>query len=159
PGEEAEAPRQGGCRQQFARRAGIEMPARPNAPVAPDPGAGAADGAAPAGIGMPAAPLPRPAQDGPGQQGPIDSLRMEAVGRVAELTPWIGGALAQGLCPRLMAELPVVQRELIQLAANLAFSEEEAHHLHVQKVQARQVARLEDVTDELNQEVEPLDNF
>jgi cob(I)alamin adenosyltransferase len=26
-------------------------------------------------------------------------------------------------------------------------------------MQARQVARLEDVTDELNQEVEPLDNF
>src|SRR5262249_27214208 len=67
--------------------------------------------------------------------------------------------LAQGLCPRLMTELPVIQRELIQLAANLAFTEEEAHHLHVQKVQARQVARLEDVTDELNQEVEPLDSF
>jgi cob(I)alamin adenosyltransferase len=58
-----------------------------------------------------------------------------------------------------MAELPVIQRELIELASNLAFSGEEAQQFGIQNVDARQVARLEDLTDELSQELGPLGSF
>jgi cob(I)alamin adenosyltransferase len=94
-----------------------------------------------------------------GQPAAKDSGRLEAVGCVDELNSAIGVALAHGLCQRLTAELPLIQRELIQLAANLAFPEEEGRQYNVQPVQARQVVRLEDLADELGQEVRPLGNF
>src|SRR5947199_8757519 len=84
---------------------------------------------------------------------------MEAVGSVDELSSVIGLALAHGLCPRLTAELPVIQRELIQLASNLAFSEEEGRRYHVHPIRAAQVARLEALTDELGKEVGQLESF
>lgn len=93
------------------------------------------------------------------QSEPRDSPRMEAVGSVDELNSVIGVALAHGLCPRLAAELPVVQRELIQLASNLAFAEEEGRTYNVRPVEPGQVARLEALTDELGREVGTLNNF
>jgi cob(I)alamin adenosyltransferase len=108
---------------------------------------------------MPGAPLPGKDPDATGQPEPKDSQRMEAVGGVDELNSIIGLALSQGVTPRVMAELPVIQRELIQLASNLAFSAEEGQQAGVQMVQARQVARLEDLTDELNRELGPLGSF
>jgi hypothetical protein len=44
-----------------------------------------------------------------------------------------------------MAKLPVIQRELIQLAANLTFSDKDGEQYRVQKLQARQVALPEDL--------------
>jgi cob(I)alamin adenosyltransferase len=48
---------------------------------------------------------------------------------------------------------------LIQLASNLAFSADEGQRAGVQVVEARQVARLEDLTDELSRELGPLGSF
>src|SRR5262249_55149607 len=107
----------------------------------------------------PGVPVPREDLGAPRQAEAKDSQRMEAVGGVDELNSLIGAALSQGLAPRLVAELPVIQRELIQLASNLAFSEEEGQQYRVRKLQARQVARLEDLTDELGREAGPLGNF
>jgi cob(I)alamin adenosyltransferase len=60
----------------------------------------------------------------------------------------------------LQKALPVIQKELIQLASNLAFTgEDDRRSYQVQEIGARHVARLEDLTDELNEKVAPLANF
>jgi cob(I)alamin adenosyltransferase len=130
-----------GCRKQFA-----QAPAGMPPPPIPD-------------MRKPEVPMPDKAGDAPGQPEPKDSQRMEAVGGVDELNSAIGLALAHGLSPRLMEELPVIQRALIQLASNLAFTEEEGKRYQVQKVELQQVARLENLTDEFNQQAGPLGNF
>ena len=150
PGEEPAGPPRPGCRQRLGQLLDGVQP-QPDAAV---PGAPLA----PAGMGLPGAPAARKDPGAPAQPEPKDSQRMEAVGGIDELNSTIGVAVSQGLSPRLMAELPVIQRELIQLAANLAFSAEEGQQAGVQKLEARQVARLEDLTDELSRELGPLED-
>jgi cob(I)alamin adenosyltransferase len=169
PGGGQMAPNPAGFRQQAAQMMGMMGmmggggQGAPNAPAGPDPGAGAAAGPAmPGGGGRCCANDNQEgmAAQGRGQQGAKDSPQAEALGTVDELNSFIGLALAQGLSPRLQKALPAIQRELIQLASNLAFTDQEDRRSYqVQEIGARHVARLEDLTDELNEKIEPLGNF
>ena len=94
-----------------------------------------------------------------GQRVPKDSLRVEAYGTVDELNSAIGAALAHGLAPRLTEALPVIQNELFHLGSDLAFAESDKAGRPVPQIEPRHIARLEQLIDELNQALGPLENF
>ncbi|MCI0395231.1 MAG: cob(I)yrinic acid a,c-diamide adenosyltransferase [Chloroflexi bacterium] len=88
-----------------------------------------------------------------------DSPRVAAYGTVDELNSAIGLALAGGLAPRLAQVLPVVQNELFHLGSDLCFTEEDKKSYQIPQVEARHVAALEALMDELTAVVGPLENF
>jgi cob(I)alamin adenosyltransferase len=90
---------------------------------------------------------------------PKDHLRIRAYGTVDELNALIGQAVAQGLSARLMETLPVIQNELFHLGSDLAFPEDDEKKIAVPRIEARHVAALEALIDELNDVVGPLKNF
>ena len=94
-----------------------------------------------------------------GQRVPKDSLHIQVSGTVDELNTAIGTALAHGVCARLREVLPTIQNELFNLGCHLAFIAEGDMDLPLAKVEARHVAKLEQVIDELNEVVGPLENF
>jgi cob(I)alamin adenosyltransferase len=94
-----------------------------------------------------------------GQRVPKDSLRVSAYGTVDELNAAIGVALAGGLCPDLAQVLPRIQNELFDLGSDLAFLEEDKAKHALPQIEARHVAALEQLIDELNAVVGPLANF
>ena len=90
---------------------------------------------------------------------PKESLRVSAYGTVDELNCHLGAALAHGLCPRLQAELPVIQNELFHLGSDLCFPEEDKQTLDLPEIESRHVAGLEKLIDELAAVLGPLENF
>ncbi len=96
---------------------------------------------------------------GGGQRVPKDSARIAACGTVDELNSAIGVALAQGLTPRLRETLPVIQNDLFHLGSDLAFREEDKQALELPQIEERHVQKLEQLIDELNEIVGPLQNF
>lgn len=96
---------------------------------------------------------------GGGQRVPKDSLRVAAYGTIDELNSAIGLALAYGLCERLQQVLPTIQNELFHLGSDLAFLEEDKARLQLPQIEARHVKKLENLIDELNAVVGPLENF
>ncbi len=96
---------------------------------------------------------------GGGQRVPKDSTRVAAYGTVDELNSAIGAALAQGLSPRLMETLPIIQNELFHLGSDLAFREEDKQTYALPQIEERHVEALENLIDELNEVVGPLQNF
>ena len=96
---------------------------------------------------------------GSGQRVPKDSLRVRAYGAVDELNAAIGVALAHGLSPRLMEVLPAIQNELFHLGADLSFVEADKSTHPIPQIETRHVAKLEQLVDELNEIVGPLQNF
>lgn len=96
---------------------------------------------------------------GGGQRVAKDALRVEAYGTVDELNSMLGAALAHGLCPRLSQALPVIQNELFHLGSDLCFVEEDKARYVIPQIEARHVAALEALIDELNEAVGPLQNF
>ena len=96
---------------------------------------------------------------GGGQRVPKDAPRVAAYGTVDELNSAIGGAAAHGLSPRLMEALPVIQNELFHLGSDLAFREEDKQQYQLPQIEERHVQKLEELIDELNEVVGPLQNF
>lgn len=96
---------------------------------------------------------------GGGQRVPKDALRVQVYGTVDELNSQIGVALAHGLCGRLQAVLPAVQNELFDLGSDLCFLEADKVKYKLPQIEARHVKKLEDLIDELNEVVGPLQNF
>ncbi len=96
---------------------------------------------------------------GGGQRVPKDSPRVNAYGTVDELNAAIGVALAHGLSPRLMDVLPTIQNELFNLGSDLAFVEDDKTRHPLPQIEERHIEKLEQLIDELNAAVGPLDNF
>jgi cob(I)alamin adenosyltransferase len=96
---------------------------------------------------------------GGGQRVPKDSPRIEAFGTVDELNSQIGVARAAGLDPKLSDPLAAIQNELFHLGSDLCFLEEDKARFPAPKIEARHVAALEKLMDELSAELSPLENF
>ena len=99
---------------------------------------------------------------GGGQRVSKDSLRVAAYGTVDELNASLGVCLAVGLAPRLDALLRPIQNELFHLGADLSFPEDyKAKHTEhpLPQIEARHLTRLEQMIDEFNAELGPLENF
>jgi cob(I)alamin adenosyltransferase len=96
---------------------------------------------------------------GGGQRVPKDAPRVAAYGTVDELNSAIGVALAHGLSPRLMETLSIIQNELFHLGSDLAFREEDKQTDSLPQIEERHVQKLEELIDELNEVVGPLQNF
>ncbi len=96
---------------------------------------------------------------GGGQRVPKDSLRVQAYGAVDELNSAIGVAVAQGLAPRLMDVLPVIQNELFHLGSDLAFVEPDKEKVKLPQIDEHHIEQMEDWLNELTAIVGPLDNF
>src|SRR5258708_130100 len=96
---------------------------------------------------------------GGGQRAAKDSLRVSAYGTVDELNSQIGVALASGLTERLTSELLRIQNELFDLGSDLCWPSDDPRRARIPTVEARQVAALEALIDELNELVGPLTNF
>jgi cob(I)alamin adenosyltransferase len=94
-----------------------------------------------------------------GQRVAKDSLRVSAYGWVDEVNSLLGLAMAHGLSPRLSAVVPELQNELFHLGSDLSFVEADKETYGVPQIEARHVARLESLIDELNEVVGPLQNF
>lgn len=93
------------------------------------------------------------------QRVPKDSPRVNTYGAVDELNSLIGLALAQGLSPRLAQTLPSIQNQLFHLGAELSFPPDESKEFQIPQIEARHIKALEDLIDELNAVVGPLENF
>jgi cob(I)alamin adenosyltransferase len=98
---------------------------------------------------------------GGGQRVPKDAPRVAAVGAVDELNASLGMALSVsgGLAPRLAEFVPPIQNELFHLGSDLCFLEEDKAKHSLPQIEARHVAHLEALLDELNGAVGPLKNF
>jgi cob(I)alamin adenosyltransferase len=88
-----------------------------------------------------------------------DNLRVQVYGIVDELNSHLGLALAGGLCDRLRQVLPVIQNELFDLGSDLCFVEEDKSKFPLPQLEARHVAQLERLIDEMTAVVGPLENF
>jgi cob(I)alamin adenosyltransferase len=96
---------------------------------------------------------------GGGQRVAKDSLRVAAYGTVDELNSALGLALAVGLVPRLVEVLPPIQNELFHLGSDLCFVEEDKRTYAIPLIESRHVGHLEELIDEMNLVVGPLENF
>jgi cob(I)alamin adenosyltransferase len=96
---------------------------------------------------------------GGGQRVSKDALRVATYGTVDELNSQIGVALAHGLVPRLAETLPVIQNELFHLGSDLCFLEEDKATYRIPQIESRHVEALEQLMDELNAVVGPIENF
>jgi cob(I)alamin adenosyltransferase len=96
---------------------------------------------------------------GGGQRVAKDSLRVGVYGTVDELNSAIGVALASGLAPRLAEVLARVQNDLFDLGSDLCFLEEDKQATPLPGIENRHIEALEQLIDELNAVVGPLENF
>lgn len=96
---------------------------------------------------------------GGGQRVPKDAPRVNAYGTVDELNSVIGVALAHGLSVRLAGVLPIIQNELFHLGADLCFIEEDKSTYQLPRIEERHIKKLEQIIDELNEVIGPLENF
>jgi cob(I)alamin adenosyltransferase len=96
---------------------------------------------------------------GGGQRVPKDSLRVTAYGTVDELNSAIGVAVAHGLSERLAEVLRVIQNELFHLGSDLCFYEEDKLKYKIPQIEQRHIDSLEQLIDEMNEVVGPLENF
>lgn len=90
---------------------------------------------------------------------PKDALRVEAYGTVDELNSVLGLALAHGLSDRLAKALPRIQNELFHLGTDLSFPQTGEGDTEVPRIGVAHVRHLEGLIDELNQQLDPLENF
>ncbi len=96
---------------------------------------------------------------GGGQRVPKDALRVQSYGTVDELNSHLGLALALGLCDRLAAIVPEIQNGLFDVGTELCFVEEDKKRYPLPQIEECHIRRLEDLIDELNESVGPLENF
>ena len=85
--------------------------------------------------------------------------RVSAYGTVDELNSHIGLALTVNISDRLIPILSSIQNELFHLGSDLSFTAGENDMRNIQQIEARHVNRLEELIDELNAQLQPLENF
>ena len=93
------------------------------------------------------------------QRVPKDSPRVRAYGAVDEVNSLVGMALAQGLSARLSEALPTIQNQLFHLGAELSTPANKGKQATVPQIEERHIKAQEDLIDELNAQVGPLQNF
>ena len=96
---------------------------------------------------------------GGGQKVVKDSPRIEAYGTVDELNSIIGIVLAFDPDPKIAEALQQIQHELFILGGDLCILEEDKKSLNVPVIEAKHVEALEQLIDELNSELKPLEEF
>ncbi|MFN2124568.1 MAG: peptide-methionine (S)-S-oxide reductase, partial [Candidatus Promineifilaceae bacterium] len=77
-------------------------------------------------------------------------LRVTSYGAVDELNSHIGLALTMNISDQLAPILSSIQNELFHLGSDLSFAAEESEQRNIPQIEARHIARLEEVIDELN---------
>jgi cob(I)alamin adenosyltransferase len=85
--------------------------------------------------------------------------RVRSYGSVDELNSHIGLALTMNLSDQLALILSSIQNELFHLGSDLSFAAGENELRNIPQIEARHVDRLEELIDDLNAEIEPLNNF
>ena len=96
---------------------------------------------------------------GSGRRIAKDALRIEAYGTVDELNSVLGLVVAGEVTERVRTPLTGIQNDLFHLGADLCILEEEKPENRVPTIEERHVDALEDLMDELNEELDPLENF
>ncbi|MDX1631827.1 MAG: cob(I)yrinic acid a,c-diamide adenosyltransferase [Thermoanaerobaculia bacterium] len=96
---------------------------------------------------------------GSGRRIAKDALRIEAYGTVDELNSVLGLVVAGEVTERVRTPLTGIQNDLFHLGADLCILEEEKPENRGPTIEERHVDALEDLMDELNEELDPLENF
>lgn len=96
---------------------------------------------------------------GGGQRVPKDAPRVAAYGTVDELNSHLGVVLAARPAGRLVAELERIQNELFHLGSDLCFLEADKTSITLPQIETRHIDALEQLMDDLNAVVGPLENF
>ncbi len=96
---------------------------------------------------------------GGGQRVPKDNLRVAVYGTVDELNSQIGVALALGLDAKLDEALRRIQNELFDVGSDLCFIEADKQKWPLPQVEARHITVQEQLIDEMQGVVGPLENF
>lgn len=94
-----------------------------------------------------------------GQLVKKNEARVRSYGTVDELNSHIGLALTMNLAEPLATELKRIQNELFHLGSDLSFIADESGNRHIPQIEARHVAKMEEIIDSLNDQVGPLENF
>ncbi len=87
-----------------------------------------------------------------------DDVRIEACGDVDELNAVLGLVLARAAPPAIAESLTTIQNELFDLGADLAVPTEDERRERL-RMGVDRVARLEELCDAWNRELEPLRSF
>jgi cob(I)alamin adenosyltransferase len=88
-----------------------------------------------------------------------DSLRVDTYGTVDELNSWIGMAIALGVSSSLIEPLTKIQNELFDLGADLSFPPDDPTHGYLPRTAEERITNLEQIIDQLNDLLGPLENF
>lgn len=88
-----------------------------------------------------------------------DDPRVATYGTLDELNAIIGLALSFGLDAKLADALARIQNELLHLGSDLAFPPEDVKEWQVPRIEEKHIRALEELIDELNEVVGPLQNF
>ena len=96
---------------------------------------------------------------GGGQQVAKDAVRIKTYGTVDELNSVIGITLAFEPTPRVKDELTRIQHQLFTLGGDLCVLEEDKQKWQMKVIEAVNVDELEKLMDDLNEELQPLEDF
>lgn len=96
---------------------------------------------------------------GGGQKVAKDSIRIKTYGTVDELNSVIGIALAFEPTPAVKGALTNIQHQLFTLGGDLCVLEEDKQRWQMKVITEADVEGLEKLMDELNEELQPLEDF
>ncbi len=96
---------------------------------------------------------------GGGQEVAKDSTRIQAYGTVDELNSVIGIVISFEPIVEVKAALSKIQHELFTLGGDLCVLKEDKQKWEMQQIEINQVEALEKLMDQMNQELQPLEDF
>jgi len=96
---------------------------------------------------------------GTGARVPKTAPRIAAYGTVDELNAVLGVVLTGSIAAELVAPLQRIQNELFHAGAELCIPEADRATHAGPRIEARHVAALETLMDQLNERLDPLSNF
>ena len=96
---------------------------------------------------------------GGGQEVAKDSTRIQAYGTIDELNSVIGIAISFEPIVEVKAALLKIQHELFTLGGDLCVLEEDKQKWEMQQIEINQVEALEKLMDQMNEELQPLEDF
>lgn len=94
-----------------------------------------------------------------GRRVPKESSRVEAYGTVDELNSHIGVAITTGVVEPLREPLARIQNDLFHLGSDLCMPADDEGAFPVPRIEERHVQYLEQLMDELQEQLDPLENF
>ncbi len=96
---------------------------------------------------------------GSGQEVAKDSTRIQAYGTVDELNSVVGIVISFEPIAEVKAALSKIQHELFTLGGDLCVLEEDKQKWEMQQIEINQVEALEKLMDQMNEELQPLEDF